>query len=185
MFWVNTLARLKSNLLKTNAVVGNGEFIGKLDISFGIGARCTMLQYDHQCVLVRDVEAVEYFLLLLPTPYKVSRFRVCFHFQFLSSKCFRFHIPAPSFMKNASASSSSKSQMLPRLLLLPASSIMRNQYLRKGCSPNGLCYHSTFHLNPLSGLLTRVFVSIASGANRCLNPKSEVLLKYVICGENS
>jgi len=37
----------------------------------------------------RDVEAVEYFLLRLPAPYKVNRFRVCF--QLLSSKCFRFN----------------------------------------------------------------------------------------------
>jgi len=37
------------------------------------------------------VEAVEYFLLPLPAPYKVSRFRVCFRFQLFSSKCFRFH----------------------------------------------------------------------------------------------
>jgi len=33
-----------------------------------------------------------------------------------------FHIPASCFMKNASASSSSKSQMLPSMLPLPASS---------------------------------------------------------------
>jgi len=39
----------------------------------------------------RDVEAVEYFLLTLPAPYKVSRFRVYFRFQLLSLKCFRFH----------------------------------------------------------------------------------------------
>jgi len=45
------------------------------------------------CFLVAalDVEAVEYFLLLLPGPYKVSPFRICFRFQLLSSKCFRFH----------------------------------------------------------------------------------------------
>jgi len=42
-------------------------------------------------VLIREVEAVEYFLLPIPAPYKVSRFQVCFHFQFLSAKCFRFH----------------------------------------------------------------------------------------------
>jgi len=41
-------------------------------------------------VYIRDVEAVEYFLLPLPAPYKVSRFRICFRFQLLSSKCFRF-----------------------------------------------------------------------------------------------
>jgi len=40
---------------------------------------------------IRDVEAVEYFLLPLPAQYQVSRFRVYFRFQFLSSKCFRFH----------------------------------------------------------------------------------------------
>jgi len=39
----------------------------------------------------RDVEAVEYFLLPLPAPSKVSHFRVCFRFQLLSSNCIRFH----------------------------------------------------------------------------------------------
>jgi len=63
----------------------------------------------------RDVETVEYFPL--PAPYKVSRFRVCFRFQLLSSKYFRFHIPAPCFMKNASAFGSAKSQMIPSSLL--------------------------------------------------------------------
>jgi len=58
-------------------------------------------------LVVRDVEAVEYFLLSLPAPYKVSCFRVC------------FRIPATCFIKNASAFGSSKSQMLTRLL--PAS----------------------------------------------------------------
>jgi len=43
-------------------------------------------------VQTRDVEAVEYFLLPFPARYKVSRFRVCFYFQLLSSKCFRFTI---------------------------------------------------------------------------------------------
>jgi len=72
------------------------------------------------------------FLLLLPTPYKVSYFRVCFCFQLLFSKCFcfhknlttsssRFYIPAPCFMKNDSTSGSSKSQMFPSLLPIPAS----------------------------------------------------------------
>jgi len=86
-------------------------------------------------VLARDVEAVEYFLLPLPASYKISRFRVCFHFHLLSSKCFcfrfyknlnattasasNFYIPSPCFMKNASASS--KSQMLPSLLPFSAS----------------------------------------------------------------
>jgi len=76
------------------------------------------------------VEAVEYFFASASSSYKVSRFRVCFRFQLLSSKCFRFHkkltassfrfhIPAPCFMKSASASSSSKSQMLPSSLSLP------------------------------------------------------------------
>jgi len=81
------------------------------------------------------VEAVEYFLLPLPAPYKVSRFRVCFPFQLFSSKCsyfhknltastassFHFHIAAAYFLKNASTSGSSKSQMLPNLLPLSAS----------------------------------------------------------------
>jgi len=81
------------------------------------------------------MEAGEYFLLPLPAPYKVSRFRVCFRFQLLFSKCFHFRknlttsiafassfrIPAPCFMKNASASGSTKSQTLPSSLPLPAS----------------------------------------------------------------
>jgi len=70
------------------------------------------------------------FLLPFPALYKVSRFRVCFRFQLFSSKCFRFqlpqkfnrfHIRAPCFMKNTSISGSSKSQMLPSSLPLPAS----------------------------------------------------------------
>jgi len=58
------------------------------------------------------VEAIEFFLLPLPAPYQVGRFWVCFRFQLL---------------QNASASTSlphvfsSKSQMLPSLLPLPAS----------------------------------------------------------------
>jgi len=43
------------------------------------------------CPWIRDVEAVEYFLLPLPAPNKVSCFRVYFRYQLLSSKCFRFH----------------------------------------------------------------------------------------------
>jgi len=88
-------------------------------------------------VTIRDVEAIEKFLLPFPASYKVSRFRVSFRFQPLSSKCFRFHknltastvsassfgfhIAATSFVKNASPSGSSKSQMLPSLLPLPSS----------------------------------------------------------------
>jgi len=67
------------------------------------------------------------FLLPPPAPHKVSRFRVCFRFYLLSSKCFRFHknitafhrlsfrfhISGPYCMKNASTSGSSKIQMLP------------------------------------------------------------------------
>jgi len=56
--------------------------------------------------MLKDVGAVEYFLLTLPAPYKVSRFRVCFRFQILSSKCFRFH-------KNLTASASTS---LPHVL---------------------------------------------------------------------
>jgi len=79
------------------------------------------------------VEAVEYYLLPISAPFKISRFRVCFRFQLLSSMCviplpqkfnrfhhFRFHISAPCLMKNASAFGSSKSQMVPSLLPLPA-----------------------------------------------------------------
>jgi len=58
----------------------------------------------------RDVETVDDFLLPLPTPYKVSHFRVCFRFQLLSSKCFRFHISTHVLWK-----------MLQSLLLFPAS----------------------------------------------------------------
>jgi len=60
------------------------------------------------CLSIRDAEAIEYFFSL-PTPYKVSHFRICF----------RFHISVPCFMKKASASGSLKTQMLPSSL--PAS----------------------------------------------------------------
>jgi len=50
------------------------------------------------------------FLKVLPLPQKFNRFHR-----------FRFHIPAPYFMKNASASGSSKNQILSSSLLLPAS----------------------------------------------------------------
>jgi len=43
------------------------------------------------------------FLLPLPAPYKVSRFRVCFRFQLLSSKCFRFHKNLTAFTASASS----------------------------------------------------------------------------------
>jgi len=46
-------------------------------------------------------------MLLLPAAYKVSRFRVCFLFKPLFSKCFRFH-------KNLTASTASAS--LPHVL---------------------------------------------------------------------
>jgi len=54
---------------------------------------------------------------LLPLP--ASFFKVLLLAQKFNR--FRFHIPTPCFMKNASASVSSKSQMLPSLLPLPAS----------------------------------------------------------------
>jgi len=65
----------------------------------------------------KDVEAVEYFFLLLPAPYKVSHFWVCFRFQLLSSKCFR---------KNLTTSTSTSLlhvlwKMLPLLKKLNAS----------------------------------------------------------------
>jgi len=56
------------------------------------------------------MEAIKYFLLLLPAPYKVSRFRVCFRFQPLSSKYFCFH-------KNLTASTSLPHGLLKMLLL--------------------------------------------------------------------
>jgi len=72
-----------------------------------------------------DVEAGEYFLLPLPVPYKVvaSEFASSFflHSASTSTKFNRFHIPVPCFIKNTFASGSSKSQMLPSLLPLPAS----------------------------------------------------------------
>jgi len=40
--------------------------------------------------MTRDVEVVEYFLLPLPAPLKVSCFRVRFRFQLILSKRFRF-----------------------------------------------------------------------------------------------
>jgi len=84
------------------------------------------------------VEAVERFLLSLPAPYKDSCFTVCFRFQLLSLKCFRFHknltastasasssaftsLSVPCFIKNVSAFGFSKSQMLSSLLQHPAS----------------------------------------------------------------
>jgi len=56
-------------------------------------------------------------LLPLPAPYKL----VASEFASASTKFNRFRIPALCFMKNASASGSSKSQMLPSSLPLPAS----------------------------------------------------------------
>jgi len=50
------------------------------------------------------------FFNVLPLSQKFNRFHR-----------FRFHIPAPCFMKNASASGSSKSQILPSSLPHPAS----------------------------------------------------------------
>jgi len=64
------------------------------------------------------VEGVEYFLLPLPAPYKVSRFLACFRFQLLSWKCFHFH-----FNKNLTAFTASASlpNVLWKMLPLPAS----------------------------------------------------------------
>jgi len=67
-----------------------------------------------------DVEAVEYFLLPLPAPYKISRHRVCFRFH-KNLTASAFTSLTQCFMKNASASGSSKNQILPSLLPLPAS----------------------------------------------------------------
>jgi len=70
---------------------------------------------DYNPFQIRDVEAVEYFcfrfqLRISCLLRQVSRFPVCFRFQLLSSKCFRFH-------KNLTASAS-----LPHVLwkMLPA-----------------------------------------------------------------
>jgi len=54
---------------------------------------------------------------MLPSSLSVSFFKLLP----LPQKFNRFHIPAPSFIKNASASVSSKSQMLTSSLPLPAS----------------------------------------------------------------
>jgi len=78
-------------------MTGNGSAFGRFLINTDALRRAFMK--------IMDVEAVEYFLL--PLPQKFNRFR--------------FHIPAPCFIKNTSASGSSKSQMLPSLLPLPAS----------------------------------------------------------------
>jgi len=83
-------------------------------------------------VTTNHVEAVECFLLPIPAPYKVpslpsllpllaSFFKVLPLLFPQKFNRFRFHIPVPCFMKNASASGSSKSQMLPSLLPLLAS----------------------------------------------------------------
>jgi len=53
-------------------------------------------------IKIRDVEAVEYFLLPLPAPDKVGRFRVHFRFPIILSKRFRF---LQNFTASASASS--------------------------------------------------------------------------------
>jgi len=52
------------------------------------------------------VEAVEYFLLPFPAPFKVSRFRVCFRFQRLlkKSNASEFASASSFFLQNASAS---------------------------------------------------------------------------------
>jgi len=66
------------------------------------------------------VEAVEYFMFpLLASFFKVLPLLLPQKFNRLSR--FRFHIPAPCFMKNAFVSGSSKSKMVPSSLPLPAS----------------------------------------------------------------
>jgi len=79
----------------------------------------------HICLNQGYVEVVEYFCFRFQLRTKLVAW-VYFRFQLLSSKMLplsqkfnRFHIPVPCFMKNASASGSLKSQMLPSLL--PAS----------------------------------------------------------------
>jgi len=73
------------------------------------------------------VEAVDYFLLPLPVRKKSVAFEIASASSLFlqsasaSTKFNRFHIPGACFMKNASASGSSKSQMLSSLLPLPAS----------------------------------------------------------------
>jgi len=65
-------------------------------------------------LLSRDVEAIEYFLLPLPASIlqrlKVLRFHKNLIASTASSFRFHFYIPAPCFMKNASASGSSRSK---------------------------------------------------------------------------
>jgi len=83
------------------------------------------LAQSHLSVRTRDVEAVEYFLLPLPTPCKVRLPASFFKVLPLTQKFHRFqlpfHIPALCLMKNASTSGSSKTLMLPSSLPLPAS----------------------------------------------------------------
>jgi len=81
------------------------------------------------------LKTVEYFLFPLPTPYKVSASEFASDSNFFlqspsvstkvsaasAASSFRFHIPAPCFMKYVSLSGSSKSQMPPSVLPLPAS----------------------------------------------------------------
>jgi len=116
-----TLA-INRNSISHSRKTARAKFVENIQNEFHTKEALTDLQF----IGIRELKAVEYFLLPLPAPYKVSRFQVCFRFQPLSSKCFRFHknligstssfrfhIPAACFMKNASASGSSKSQMLP------------------------------------------------------------------------
>ena len=52
------------------------------------------------------------FLLLLPALDRISRFRVCFRFQSLSSKCFRFHKKLTASTASASTSLLSMKQLI-------------------------------------------------------------------------
>ena len=61
-----------------------------------------LLIFTRDSMQIRDVEAVKFLMLPLPATDRISRFRVRFRFQSLSSKCFRFH-------KNLTASTASAS----------------------------------------------------------------------------
>jgi len=111
-------------------------------------------------IQTKDVEAVEYFLLPLSAPNKVSRFRVCFLFQLLSSKCFRFH-------KNLTASTVSASisllHVLWKMLPLPAPQkvkCFRNRFRFQLLSSKCFRFHKKFTASAYTSLIQTVLLNV-------------------------